>query len=239
MKKRASAAVFSFPRWTARLVAVLALTGLLLGCGASTTMATRAAPAPQQGSPVASVALGVVAIGEVEIAHPSARLVYREDVVRDMMASALMRSQYFGVIDWRRLDAVIFRRNLEWSDLMEDSEQREAIRDIVLNDYFLVVTVSSYGEHLEYGASALSRNKTQVGTVQLEFLLKDALTNEIVTSAQVQSEARRTMTQTLGFGAGGGSDPTLATNALASALDRGIQEIIASLQSVNAAAGAR
>lgn len=224
---------FMFQHRVGRVVTIMVLNGLLLGCGATTTMATRAAPAPQHEPPTQVAMLGVVAIAEVAVPHPSARLVYREDAVRDMMANALTRSQAFGVIDWRRLDAVIFRRNLEWSDLLEDSDQREAVRDIVLNDYFLVATVSSYGEHLEYGASAMSRNKTQIGTVQVEFLLKDAVTNEIVASAQVQAEARRTLTQTLGFGAGGGSDPTLATNAMASAIDHGIREVIDSLRSAS------
>lgn len=207
----------------------LSLSALLSACVSTTSIVTRS----EQGevtTPAARPVLGVIAVADVSIPHRSAQLVFHEDGVRDLLVSRLGRIPELSVIDWRRMDAVVFRRNLEWSDLLEDDAQRREISDLLLNDYFLVASVSSFGERLDYGSSAMSRSKTQVSEVGIELLLKDALTNEVLAATRTVSEARRSTTQTLGFGAGGGSDPTLANEALRQAVEIALEDILVLLR---------
>lgn len=216
----------------ATLVGLLMLSLLQSACVTTSTVASSTAPAAttSTGASAAQPALGVVAVAEVSIPHPSARLVFREEGLRDVLVSTLGRMPELGVIDWRRMDAVVFRRNLEWSDLLEDDDQRRQVSDLMLNDYFLVATISSFGERLEYGSSAMSRNRAQVVEVGIELLLKDAFSNEVLAATSATAEARRTTTQTLGFGAGGGSDPTLANEAFRQAADRGLEQLLQHLR---------
>lgn len=201
------------------------------GCASSTVVATGGESQDAGRTQTERVVgLGVVAVAEVEIPHPAAQLVYRELAVRDMLSTVATHNGAFNVIDWRRLDAVVFRRNLEWSDLFDDRARREEVREILLNDYFLTATVSSFGERMEHTSSSFSRRRTQIAEVRVELLLKDALTNEILVSTQAQAEARRNTTQALGFGAGGGSDPSLANDAMLSALESGIRRLVDEFQ---------
>jgi curli biogenesis system outer membrane secretion channel CsgG len=177
--------------------------------------------------------LGTVAVAEITLGHPSAKLMFKKDVVRSMTASSMMSHGGFRVIDWNRLKQVLFRRNLEWSDVVADKKQRRELKDVLLNDYFLVGSVSSYGERWDFQASAFNKNKTQIAKVQIDLHLKDAATNEIVSSVQGIGEAKRTVSQSLGFGAAGGSDPTLATNALNHAINNAISQMVTTVASSN------
>ena len=197
------------------------------GCGPSTVLYTGNGSVEAHGEKsVEDYGLGVVAIAEVEIPHPAAQLVYRESSVRDMLSTVATDHGAFSVIDWRRLDAVVFRRNLEWSDLFEDRAHREEVRELLLNDYFLIATVSSFGERMEHSSNAFSGRRIQIAEVRVELLLKDALTNKILVSAQAQAEARRQTSQTLGFGPAGGSDPSLANDAMQAALQSGMERLV-------------
>jgi curli biogenesis system outer membrane secretion channel CsgG len=168
---------------------------------------------------------GTVAVADLGVEHPSAKLVFNKDAARDVLTSSASRHRGFTIIDWARLSAVLFRRNLEWSDVSDEDDQRQELQEVLLNDYFLVGSVTSYGEHMEYQASAFSKSKMQIVKVQLDLFLKDAITNEIVASSRSHANAQRKLTQSLGFGAAGGSDPTLALEALSRAADQGVVDI--------------
>ncbi len=170
-----------------------------------------------------------VAVAEIAFSHPAAKLVFTPDAVRDTITRQLHQTGQFKVIDWSRLSSVLFRRNLEWSDLVADSVDRKQIQDILLNDYFLTGGISSYGERWEYSASTFSKSKNQIARVQVELFLKDALTNEIAVAASGLAEKQRSVSQSLGFGASGGSDPTLANDALSEAVGSAITELTSKL----------
>ncbi len=155
-----------------------------------------------------------VAVAEIKVGHKTAKLVYQDDVARDIITSAMVDQGSYSVIDWNRLNSVLFRRNLEWSDVVKHENQRKEIKDILLNDYFLVGTISSYSERWEYDSGAFSKSKTQISTVKLDLFLKDALSNEIIASASEQVERHKEISQSLGFGASGGADASLAIEAL-------------------------
>ncbi|MBF0193935.1 MAG: hypothetical protein HQL71_05230, partial [Magnetococcales bacterium] len=221
------------------LISLLLFIMTLAGCSSTPTQPPTTLDTAKS-SPSAPVSkkmdvpyLGTVAVAEITLGHPSAKLMFKQDVVRSMTASSMVSHGGFRVIDWNRLKQVLFRRNLQWSDVVSDKKQRRELKDVLLNDYFLVGSVSSYGERWDFQASAFNKNKTQIAKVQIDLQLKDASTNEIVSSVRGIGEAKRTVSQSLGFGAAGGSDPTLATNALNLAIADGVSQMITTVASAN------
>ena len=171
-----------------------------------------------------------VAVADIKIGHKTAKLVFQDDVARDSITSAMVDQGSYSVIDWSRLNSVLFRRNLEWSDVVKHENQRKEIKDILLNDYFLVGTISSYSERWEYDSSAFSKSKTQISTVKLDLFIKDSISNEIIASASEQVEKRKEISQSLGFGANGGADASLAIEALQGAAQQAANTLAVKLQ---------
>ena len=155
-----------------------------------------------------------VAVADIKVGHKTAKLVFPEDVARDIITSAMVEQGSYSVIDWSRLNAVLFRRNLEWSDVVKEENQRKEIKDVLLNDYFLTGTISAYSERWEYDSGAFSKSKTQISSVKVDLFIKDAITNEIIAAASEQGDKSKKISQSLGFGASGGADASLAMEAL-------------------------
>jgi len=172
---------------------------------------------------------GTLAIAKVAIEHPSARLVYRPGGVSDMIVRHMQETGNYRVIDWTNLQDVLVRRNLEWSDLQAKEKVAREVQDVLFNDYFLMGTITSYGETMEYSSSAFSKSKVQRVDATIELSIKDALTNEIVASVQGRGEERKTITQTLGFGAAGGIDTVIANKVLDQAIMDGVRQLTVKL----------
>lgn len=175
--------------------------------------------------PVPTRLLGTVAVTKVAIDHPSAKLVFQPNGVSDTIVRQLQAGGGYRVIDWTSLQDVLFRRNLEWSDLQENKDLGREIREVLFNDYFLMGSITAYGERMEFSASAFSKAKTQIVSTTVELAIKDALTNEIVASARGVGEESRQVTQTLGFGAAGGIDTVMANRVLEKAIDQALGQL--------------
>jgi len=215
------------------LLLIISQTGCTPGKTSSSALSSQYQVQQQQEAVRPSkVNFGSIAVIGVNIKHPTARLVYKEQNVRDRITRGLQKSKGFRVIDWSRLEDVLFRRNLESSDLVTDVALRKEIGDLLLNDYFLHATISSFGERMEYSSSAFSKQKTQVVDVQLELFVKNALTNEIIASANGHGVTRKVITQTLGFGAAGGNDTVAANRALDMAVDEAVNKLLVAMQDV-------
>ena len=174
----------------------------------------------------ADVRRPVVAIAEVRIPTPAGQLQFSEDGVRDLLTAALNAVDAVQVMDWNRLAAVAFRRNLESSDLAAGRNDGSPGGDVLLNDYFLLCTVSHYSEQVRYQSRVVSKSKSQIADIELQLLLKDARTNEVVASAKGSAQKQRKVTQRAGFGAGGGAVSTLAKDALHEALKNALDDLV-------------
>lgn len=183
----------------------------------------------QPNSKVKEKKLGTIAVAKIAIDHPLAKRVFSTQIIQDSLALELIQSDRVDVIDWSRFKEVLFRRNLEWSDLVENAEGRKQIKEVLFNDYFLTGSVFSYSEHMDYASSAFSKSKSQNVEVKVNFFIKDALSNEILVSAQGFGRATKKISQTLGFGAAGGSDPALAHEALNKAIVQGVERLLVGL----------
>lgn len=172
----------------------------------------------------------IVAVADIALGNPTAKLVYKKEMVRDVVTQAVHKSKQFKVIDWARLSSVLFRRNMEWSDVSDDEEKRAEIQEVLLNDYFLTGTISNFSERVDYDGGAFSKSKTQVANIQLDLFLKDAITNEVIAATRAMSEEKAKIKQNLGFGAGRGANLKLSQDVLNKAVDKAIKELIQELK---------
>ncbi len=233
--------ILRFPRWsmgTSGTSASRAISSLLFAVFLLFFIPACSSKAPQEGiqvieEPESAVTkgeqtaklLGTIAVAELDIFHPTAKLVFTRDSFRDRITRELDRTNAFTIVDWVRFRDVLFRRNLQWSDVADDDALRREISAVLLNDYFLLGSITSYGEHMEYGSTAFSKSKTQVVDVELELMVKDALTNEVLATARGKAEGKKQITQTLGFGAAGGNDVTQANDAMGLAIKSAVQKL--------------
>lgn len=212
--------------WLAGLLLFLCLSGCVAGKPTQHNSQTVSAPPPLQKTSHPNAHFGTVAVAKVKIDQPGARLVFKDSGVSDKIVRHLKQTGQFKVIDWTNLDDILLRRNLQWSDLTDDENVSNEIRKVLLNDYFLIGNVTSYGDRMDFSSSAFSKSKTQTVTTTVELSIKDALTNEILATGRGQGESSKNITQTLGFGAAGGNDTILANKTLEMAIDQGVANLI-------------
>ncbi len=168
----------------------------------------------------------VIAVAEIKLGNPTAELVFKSHAVRDILTKELHDANTFEVIDWSRLSAVLFRRNMAWSDVIEDDKERQAIKDVLLNDYFLTGSISHYSESIDYQSGTFSDTKTQVANIQLDLFIKDAVTNKIIVSSRSTVEKRREVKQSLGFGSSANTSTALAQNVLNDVVKKSVNDLV-------------
>ena len=170
---------------------------------------------------------GLIGVTDVEITNKTARLVYNTSGIQSEAAVALKQTDCFNVLDWQRLKEVIERNKIEWTELQDSEQQRSRLKDILSVDYFLVVSIPSFSDDTEFSTDAFSKSKKQVVKVKVNLMIKDALTNELLTTVSSEGEASKKLTQSLGFGASGNPSGELPNKALEQALKNGIAKLVA------------
>ena len=145
----------------------------------------------------------VLAVVDVEMSSKTAKLVYDKEGSLDSVTSLLKESGCFNVIDWKRLDEIVQRNRLEWSSILNDDEYRQKLLNLVKVDYFVVVNVPMFSDDTKFSDSAFSKSKKEIVKVEVDLIIKNALTGEIVSTLKSTKEGEKEITQTLGFGAGG------------------------------------
>ncbi len=170
---------------------------------------------------------GLIGVTDVEITNKTARLVFEKSGIQSQTAVALKETRCFNVLDWQRLKDVIHRNKIELSGLKNSQEQRDKFKNLLSVDYFLVVSIPSFSDDTEFSTGAFSKTKKQVVKVQVDFMIKDALTNQLLQTVSSHGEASKNLTQSLGFGASGNPTGELPNKAFNIALTNGIEKLIA------------
>lgn len=166
-----------------------------------------------------------IAVATVEMSNKSARLVFQEDGIQNRLSLAIKNSGCYRVVDWKHLKDVIARHQLEWSDIVEHKESRAKLQKILAVDYFLISSISSYSSDVEYSNSTFSKEKTQNVSLEMDLILKNALTNEYVTTVSTKGFASKKVEQSLGFGTAANSSAKVSNLALARAIDDGVKRL--------------
>ena len=145
----------------------------------------------------------ILAVVDIEMSSKTARLVYDKEGSLDSVTSLLKESGCFNVIDWKRLDDVVQRNRLEWSSILNDDEHRQKLLNLIKVDYFIIVNIPMFSDDTKYSDSAFSKSKKEIIKVEVDLIVKNALTGEIVSVLKSTKKGEREIAQTLGFGAGG------------------------------------
>jgi len=172
----------------------------------------------------------VLAVAQIELGNATSKLVFKKDAVRDVVTQTIYKQEFFKIIDWARLSSVLFRRNLEWSDVSSDDNKRNEIQEILLNDYFLTGTLSHFSERVEYDSGGFSKSKTQIANVQIDLFIKDAITNEVLAASRGIGEQKQKVKQSLGFGSGAGANLGLAQKTLNTAVTNAVVDLVKQMQ---------
>ena len=167
-----------------------------------------------------------LAVADIALTHPAARLVYTPEAIRSMVIAELHRQTSMQIIEASRFDSVMSEHNLEWSDLVDDQDNRGNIQSKLNNDYFLVVDVSMYGEHLEYKSSAFSKKRRQISSVVLNVQLLDARSNEVRKVARAEAQKSLDVTKSMaGLGPSKGTNPRLAVDVFEIAVRKAVAKL--------------
>ncbi|MBN2895843.1 MAG: hypothetical protein JXK05_08160 [Campylobacterales bacterium] len=166
-----------------------------------------------------------IAVTTVDMTNKTAKLVFSSEGIQNQLSIALKQSNCFRVVDWNHLSDVIARHQLEWSDIVNNGESRRKLQKILAVDYFLLSSINSYSSDTEYANSAFSKEKKQNVSIGIDMILKNALTNEYITTVSTQGFASKVVEQSLGFGAGANSSEKVSNLALERAIEDGIKNL--------------
>ncbi len=166
-----------------------------------------------------------IAVATVDISNKTAKLIFRESGIQNRLSVALQESNCFRVVDWNHLKDVITRHQLEWSDIIDNRASREKLQKILAVDYFLISSIHSYSSDVEYSNSTFSKEKTQNVALEMDFILKNALTNEYISTVSTKGFASKKVEQSLGFGTSASSSAKVSNLALAHALKDGVKKL--------------
>ena len=168
----------------------------------------------------------VIAIADIALSHPSARLVFSNNVVRSQITQGLYDLGGYKIIDDSEFEDALYESDLEWADLVEDQGHRESVQSILYNDYFLVADITSYSENVSYTSSAFKKTRTQTTSIRLSIQLRDSLTNEVIQSVTGKATREQETTKTVvGLGPAKGTNQELAAEVLDEALKEALQKL--------------
>ncbi len=182
-------------------------------------------PEKPQKEQSSDVVLKKIAVSKINIDHLGAGRVYKENSTRDKLVRHMLATGNYQIIDWKNLQENFLHKNLEKPALQNNKNNSVESDNDLPNDYFLMGSIASYGERVEYKQSAFSKGRTQIVNTTLELLMKDASSNEIVASAQGKGEGSRETCEFLGFGAASSTDTVLADEVLDCAIADAIGQL--------------
>ena len=211
------------------LLCAAACAGCAAGTGGSgTTQNTDPSADPQVDwsrlpAPPADKSLIAVAGFENKSTYSADRL---WDTSSQMLSSALLRSQYFRVVEWERMKRLFDWDTLSQASLVKSPENLQRAQRILLCEYFVTgaITYFDVSQHAE--VSALSKKKTIDTTVRVDLLMQDARSGEYLATGNGAHTVRQTYAGGMTGGQTGTWNTHSADRALSVAIDQALFELI-------------
>jgi len=208
-----------------KFVAIFLIIISVIGCGGTIVYET---PQPIAGiqpltcSYVRDFAVGVT---KPAIESNTARLIYSEQSIQGLLTGAVSRAKCFRMVDAKTIRDVISRHLVEESEFGTE-EGRKKIAAMLKADYFLNAAIVDFVDEVAYPNNTMSKAKLEKVTVSMEFILKNAFTNEVLITVSSNGSANKSITYTSGFGAGGTANRELSRMALSSAINSGVSKMV-------------
>ena len=153
----------------------------------------------------------------------------------EILGNEVLDSRQFRVMDYTRLKQALQRQDLSESDLFQRRNAREAIRKILLNDYFITGNITAYGITAFNVKSAMKRDKIIEAKAKVVVKLIDAETAEVIPDCL--GSGLGVVRQTIGGAVLGDSwqgthDATLGAQALEMAIHQAVVQLVRGANSV-------
>lgn len=170
-------------------------------------------------------------VGVVNFQNTTARKVRGiESSATSILTTMLYETGNFIVIPQQDMDALLDQQNMGATHAINASTAAEMGKILGLNA-ILTGEITSYAELVEGSNTVLTRSKTQVAKVGVDYRIVDTTTGELIYASYGNGEFRKTSGGLLGFGSKSSYDTSLKDGALRDALGKAMNKITAQLTS--------
>ena len=148
------------------------------------------------------------------------------DTSSQMLASSLLRAGYFRVVEWEKMKQLFDWDTLSQASLVKSPEDLKRAQRILLCEYFVSGAITYFDVNQHSKVSALSKSKLIDTTIRVDLLLQDARSGEYLATGKGSHMIRQTYEGGLSGGRTGSWDTHAADQALSSAINKALFELI-------------
>lgn len=148
------------------------------------------------------------------------------DTSSQMLASALLRAGYFRVVEWEKMKQLFDWDTLSQASIVKSPENLKKAQRIILCEYFISGAITSFDVSQHSKVSALSKKKWIDTAIRVDLLLQDARSGEYLATGKGFHKVRQAYEGGLAGGQTGTWNAHAADQALSSAIDRALFELI-------------
>jgi len=148
------------------------------------------------------------------------------DTSSQMLATSLLRAGYFRVVEWEKMKQLFDWDTLSQASLVKSPEDLKRAQRILLCEYFVSGAITYFDVNQHSNVSALSKSKLIDTTIRVDLLLQDARSGEYLATGKGSHMIRQTYEGGLSGGQTGSWDSHSADQALSSAINKALFELI-------------
>jgi len=150
------------------------------------------------------------------------------DTSSRLLASRLLRTQYFRVVEWEKMKRLFDWDTLSSASIVKSPENMKKAQRILLCEYFMLGSITYFDVRQHAQVSATSKNKTIDTTIRVDLLMQDAQSGEYLAAGTGEHTERQTYSGGLTGGQTGSWDPRSADVALDMAISKATFDLITS-----------
>ncbi len=148
------------------------------------------------------------------------------DTSGKFLASHLLRSGYFRVVEWEEMKRLFDWDTLSQVDIVKSPENMQRARRILLCEHFISGAITRFNVNTHSQVSSMSKAKTIDTTVRVDLLLQNAQTGEYMATGQGEHTIRQTFSGGPTGGRIGSWDSSAGDDALDMAIAKALIELI-------------
>ncbi len=148
------------------------------------------------------------------------------DTSSQILASSLLRSHYFRVVEWEKMKQLFDWDTLSHASLVKSPEDLKRAQRILLCEYFITGSITYFDVNQHATVSAFSKNKVIDTTIRVDLLLQDAGSGEYLSTGTGEHMVSQTYEGGMSGGQTGSWDSHSADKALTVAIHKALLELV-------------
>ncbi len=149
------------------------------------------------------------------------------DTSGQFLASHLLRTGYFRVVEWEEMKRLFDWDTLSQADIVKSPANMQKARRILLCEYFISGSISRFNVSTHSQVSATSKARTIDTTVRVDLTMQDAQTGEYLATGRGEHTVRQTFSGNMAGGQVGSWDSSAGDEALDNAIAKALVSLIA------------